>query len=156
MSILIAACWLTSGHGTTSPILANWGLQGRAIPNLFKWNVLVTSYEMVIADSAHLKTIDWRYTVIDEAHRLKNKVCLFASTTQLVFSRDLPFFSYSSASAGQQAGDGAAELRLLGRSAVDRHSAPKQHRGVVVTPQLSRSPKVPVLFPPWPRHILVG
>jgi SNF2 family DNA or RNA helicase len=42
----------------------------------------VTSYEMVIADSAHLKTIDWRYTVIDEAHRIKNKVRLSASTTQ--------------------------------------------------------------------------
>lgn len=87
MSILIAACWLTAGHDTTFPILANWGPQGRAIPNLFKWNVLVTSYEMMIVDSAHLKTIDWRYTVIDEAHRLKNKVSLFASTTQLS-SRD--------------------------------------------------------------------
>ena len=49
-------------------------LQGRAIPGLFKWNVLVTTYEMILADSALLKTIDWRYTVIDEAHRLKNKV----------------------------------------------------------------------------------
>jgi Rad3-related DNA helicase len=48
--------------------------QGRAIPGLFKWNVLVTTYEMVLADSALLKTVDWRYTVIDEAHRLKNKV----------------------------------------------------------------------------------
>ncbi|ELR12316.1 chromodomain helicase DNA binding protein family [Acanthamoeba castellanii str. Neff] len=51
----------------------NLDAEGRAISNLFKWNVLVTSYEMVIADSAHLKTIDWRYTVIDEAHRIKNK-----------------------------------------------------------------------------------
>jgi len=47
--------------------------KGRPIPNMLKWDVLVTTYEMVLADSTLLKNINWRYTVIDEAHRLKNK-----------------------------------------------------------------------------------
>lgn len=37
------------------------------------WDVLVTSYEMVIREKAVLKKFNWRYLVIDEAHRIKNE-----------------------------------------------------------------------------------
>ncbi|XP_050039578.1 SWI/SNF-related matrix-associated actin-dependent regulator of chromatin subfamily A member 5 [Dermacentor andersoni] len=38
-----------------------------------EWDVCVTSYEMVIREKAVLKKFNWRYLVIDEAHRIKNE-----------------------------------------------------------------------------------
>ncbi|XP_074567339.1 CHD3-type chromatin-remodeling factor PICKLE [Curcuma longa] len=38
-----------------------------------KFNVLLTSYEMVNMDSAVLKSIEWECMIVDEGHRLKNK-----------------------------------------------------------------------------------
>lgn len=37
------------------------------------WDVCVTSYEMVIKERAVFKKFNWRYMVIDEAHRIKNE-----------------------------------------------------------------------------------
>ncbi|RWS11514.1 SWI/SNF-related matrix-associated actin-dependent regulator of chromatin subfamily A member 5-like isoform X1 [Dinothrombium tinctorium] len=37
------------------------------------WDVCVTSYEMVIREKSVLKKFNWRYLVIDEAHRIKNE-----------------------------------------------------------------------------------
>jgi SWI/SNF-related matrix-associated actin-dependent regulator of chromatin subfamily A member 5 len=37
-----------------------------------KWDVLVTTYELVLAEKNSLKKIDWKYLIIDEAHRIKN------------------------------------------------------------------------------------
>uniref|UniRef100_A0A915IWU9 Helicase ATP-binding domain-containing protein n=1 Tax=Romanomermis culicivorax TaxID=13658 RepID=A0A915IWU9_ROMCU len=37
------------------------------------WDVLITSYENVLAEKATLKKFHWRYIVIDEAHRIKNE-----------------------------------------------------------------------------------
>jgi SNF2 family DNA or RNA helicase len=37
-----------------------------------KWEVLVTTYEMVLAEKGALKKINWKYIIIDEAHRIKN------------------------------------------------------------------------------------
>jgi SWI/SNF-related matrix-associated actin-dependent regulator of chromatin subfamily A member 5 len=37
------------------------------------WDVLVTSYEMIIREKSVLKKFNWRYMVIDEAHRIKNE-----------------------------------------------------------------------------------
>ncbi|XP_048131674.1 protein CHROMATIN REMODELING 4 isoform X2 [Rhodamnia argentea] len=37
-----------------------------------KFNVLLTTYEMVIADSSHLRGVPWEVLVVDEGHRLKN------------------------------------------------------------------------------------
>ena len=36
---------------------------------------MITSYEIVIADSKHLQKYPWRYVVVDEGHRLKNSNC---------------------------------------------------------------------------------
>ncbi|WOK99443.1 CHD3-type chromatin-remodeling factor PICKLE [Canna indica] len=38
-----------------------------------KFNVLLTSYEMINMDSSVLKSIDWECMIVDEGHRLKNK-----------------------------------------------------------------------------------
>jgi SNF2 family DNA or RNA helicase len=44
-------------------------------PYLFKFQALITTYEMVNADHAFLSRVPWQYVVVDEAHRLKNKDC---------------------------------------------------------------------------------
>ncbi|ETW09932.1 hypothetical protein H310_00360 [Aphanomyces invadans] len=41
--------------------------------NVYKFNVLVTSYQTLMADAELLQEIRWRYIVIDEAHKLKNR-----------------------------------------------------------------------------------
>jgi SWI/SNF-related matrix-associated actin-dependent regulator of chromatin subfamily A member 5 len=38
-----------------------------------KWDVLVTSYEGFLKERSKLAKIDWRYLIIDEAHRIKNE-----------------------------------------------------------------------------------
>ncbi|GLE01971.1 hypothetical protein PINS_up010809 [Pythium insidiosum] len=40
---------------------------------IYKFNVLVTSYQTLMADAEYLESIRWRYLVIDEAHKLKNR-----------------------------------------------------------------------------------
>nr|CCA16363.1 ChromodomainhelicaseDNAbinding protein 8 putative [Albugo laibachii Nc14] len=40
---------------------------------IYKFNVLVTSYQTLMADAEFLECIHWRYLVIDEAHKLKNR-----------------------------------------------------------------------------------
>lgn len=38
----------------------------------YKFNVLLTTYEMVLADYSHLRGVSWEVLVVDEGHRLKN------------------------------------------------------------------------------------
>ncbi|GJS13973.1 chromatin remodeling 4-like protein isoform X1 [Tanacetum coccineum] len=38
----------------------------------YKFNVLLTTYEMVLADSNHLSKVPWEVLIVDEGHRLKN------------------------------------------------------------------------------------
>lgn len=38
----------------------------------YKFNVLLTTYEMVLVDSSHLRGVQWEVLVVDEGHRLKN------------------------------------------------------------------------------------
>ncbi|ORX92777.1 hypothetical protein K493DRAFT_263097 [Basidiobolus meristosporus CBS 931.73] len=46
---------------------------GEVIPNFFKFDVVITTYEMITSGSLQLAPIQWRVAVFDEAHRLKNK-----------------------------------------------------------------------------------
>ena len=38
-----------------------------------EWDVCITSYECVIIEKACFKKFNWRFVVIDEAHRIKNE-----------------------------------------------------------------------------------
>ncbi|CAN1225431.1 Protein CHROMATIN REMODELING 4 [Linum grandiflorum] len=38
----------------------------------YKFHVLLTTYEMVLADAPHLRGVPWEVLVVDEGHRLKN------------------------------------------------------------------------------------
>lgn len=58
-----------------------------------EWNICVTSYEMILRERAVLKRFNWRYLVIDEAHRIKNEksklsemVREFRSTNRLLLT----------------------------------------------------------------------
>lgn len=43
------------------------------LENRKSWDVLLTTYEMILAEKSALKRYNWRYLVVDEAHRLKNE-----------------------------------------------------------------------------------
>ncbi|KNC96991.1 uncharacterized protein SPPG_07808 [Spizellomyces punctatus DAOM BR117] len=47
--------------------------QGHIIPDIYKFDIILTTYEMAMAGASHLRPIAWRCVVLDEAHRLKNK-----------------------------------------------------------------------------------
>ncbi|KAL5731346.1 DNA helicase [Ranunculus cassubicifolius] len=38
----------------------------------YRFNVLLTTYEMILADSSHLRGVPWEVLIVDEGHRLKN------------------------------------------------------------------------------------
>ncbi|KAL8143153.1 hypothetical protein V2J09_016185 [Rumex salicifolius] len=38
----------------------------------YKFNVLLTTYEMVLVDASHMRAIPWEVLIVDEGHRLKN------------------------------------------------------------------------------------
>ncbi|GAM18730.1 hypothetical protein SAMD00019534_019050 [Acytostelium subglobosum LB1] len=72
-------------HGQARPIIRDYEFyytdkKGKPT-NVTKFHTLITTYEMVISDRSFLSKIHWRYLVIDEAHRLKNKSCKL--TTEL-------------------------------------------------------------------------
>jgi hypothetical protein len=45
----------------------------KAAMNPSSFDVVITSYEMVIKEKNHFKKFHWRYIIIDEAHRIKNE-----------------------------------------------------------------------------------
>ncbi|XP_006005388.1 chromodomain-helicase-DNA-binding protein 8 isoform X2 [Latimeria chalumnae] len=49
--------------------------RGRLIPGAYKFDALITTFEMVLSDCPELREIEWRCVIIDEAHRLKNRNC---------------------------------------------------------------------------------
>uniref|UniRef100_A0A0A9YRD7 Chromodomain-helicase-DNA-binding protein 6 n=1 Tax=Lygus hesperus TaxID=30085 RepID=A0A0A9YRD7_LYGHE len=49
--------------------------KGNVMKDLPKFNVLITTFEIIITDFQDLKDFSWRICVIDEAHRLKNRNC---------------------------------------------------------------------------------
>ena len=49
--------------------------RGQRLAGIHKFNVFITTYEILLSDLYELREIEWRAIVIDEAHRLKNKNC---------------------------------------------------------------------------------
>lgn len=45
------------------------------IPNVYKFQVMITTFEVILSDCAELSSIKWVACIIDEAHRLKNRNC---------------------------------------------------------------------------------
>lgn len=62
-------------------ILQNYVMQA-------KFDVLVTSYEMVIREKNVLKKLAWHYIVIDEAHRIKNEQSALSQIIRLFYSKN--------------------------------------------------------------------
>ncbi|CAH0026479.1 unnamed protein product [Clonostachys rhizophaga] len=53
-----------------------------------KFDVCVTSYEMVLREKSHLKKFAWEYIIIDEAHRIKNEESSLSQVIRLFQSRN--------------------------------------------------------------------
>ena len=58
-----------------------------------KFDVCITSYEMILREKSHLKKLPWKYIIIDEAHRIKNEesslsqvIRLFSSLNRLLIT----------------------------------------------------------------------
>ncbi|KAK3760063.1 hypothetical protein RRG08_064733 [Elysia crispata] len=49
--------------------------KGKRIPDIYRFEALITTFEIILTDFELLADIDWRCAIIDEAHRLKNKNC---------------------------------------------------------------------------------
>lgn len=49
--------------------------QGRVIKGAYRFQAVITTFEMILGGCPELNAIDWRCVIIDEAHRLKNKNC---------------------------------------------------------------------------------
>lgn len=52
------------------------------------FDVLVTSFEMVIREKSQLKKFKWEYIVVDEAHRIKNEESSLSQIIRLFYSRN--------------------------------------------------------------------
>ena len=53
-----------------------------------KFDVCITSYEMILREKTHLKKFAWEYIIIDEAHRIKNEESSLAQIIRLFNSRN--------------------------------------------------------------------
>ncbi|XP_023582679.1 chromodomain-helicase-DNA-binding protein 9 isoform X5 [Trichechus manatus latirostris] len=49
--------------------------QGRIIRGAYRFQAIITTFEMILGGCGELNAIEWRCVIIDEAHRLKNKNC---------------------------------------------------------------------------------
>ncbi|QPG73854.1 hypothetical protein FOA43_001169 [Brettanomyces nanus] len=52
------------------------------------FDALISSYEIVIREKAILKKFNWRYIVVDEAHRLKNEDSLLSQIIRMFHSKN--------------------------------------------------------------------
>ncbi|KAI9671924.1 MAG: hypothetical protein M1817_002345 [Caeruleum heppii] len=52
-----------------------------------KFDVCITSYEMILREKSHLKKFAWEYIIVDEAHRIKNEESSLAQIIRLFSSR---------------------------------------------------------------------
>lgn len=61
---------------------------GKRSGRVYKFDVLITTFELVLKDAEQLGDIRWSYLVVDEAHRLKNsESALYRVRAKLDFSQ---------------------------------------------------------------------
>ncbi|KFA62787.1 hypothetical protein S40285_03798 [Stachybotrys chlorohalonatus IBT 40285] len=53
-----------------------------------KFDVCITSYEMILREKSHLKKFAWEYIIIDEAHRIKNEESSLSQHIRMFNSRN--------------------------------------------------------------------
>lgn len=53
-----------------------------------KFDVCITSYEMILREKSHLKKFAWEYIIVDEAHRIKNETSSLAQIIREFNSRN--------------------------------------------------------------------
>jgi SWI/SNF-related matrix-associated actin-dependent regulator of chromatin subfamily A member 5 len=53
-----------------------------------KFDVCITSYEMILREKSHLKKFAWEYIIIDEAHRIKNEESSLSQVIRMFNSRN--------------------------------------------------------------------
>uniref|UniRef100_A0AAR2K7X2 DNA helicase n=1 Tax=Pygocentrus nattereri TaxID=42514 RepID=A0AAR2K7X2_PYGNA len=58
--------------------------KGHLIPGAYKFDALITTFEMVLSDCPELREIYWRCVIIDEAHRLKNRNCKLLDSLKML------------------------------------------------------------------------
>uniref|UniRef100_A0A8C9TMH5 Chromodomain helicase DNA binding protein 9 n=1 Tax=Scleropages formosus TaxID=113540 RepID=A0A8C9TMH5_SCLFO len=49
--------------------------QGRVVRGTYRFQAIITTFEMILGGCPELNAVEWRCVIIDEAHRLKNKNC---------------------------------------------------------------------------------
>uniref|UniRef100_A0A8C3PYB7 Chromodomain helicase DNA binding protein 9 n=1 Tax=Chrysolophus pictus TaxID=9089 RepID=A0A8C3PYB7_CHRPC len=49
--------------------------QGRIVRGTYRFQAIITTFEMILGGCPELNAIEWRCVIIDEAHRLKNRNC---------------------------------------------------------------------------------
>lgn len=75
-----ASPWTRAGALTALPSSP----QDHLIPGAYKFDALITTFEMILSDCPELREISWRCVIIDEAHRLKNRNCKLLDSLKMM------------------------------------------------------------------------
>lgn len=62
-----------NGNEASRKIIREYELLVDGNPKRVKFNVLLTTYEYILADATFLSQLKWQFMAVDEAHRLKNR-----------------------------------------------------------------------------------
>jgi len=69
--------------------------EGNKIKDFYKFQAIITTYEIILSDLELLRSIEWRCIIIDEAHRLKNKNCSLIKGLRIFDFVSFVFFNSS-------------------------------------------------------------
>ncbi|KAI7581351.1 SNF2 family DNA-dependent chromodomain-containing ATPase, partial [Hortaea werneckii] len=62
-----------NGNEAARKVIREYELLVNNNPKKVKFNVLLTTYEYILADATFLSQLKWQFMAVDEAHRLKNR-----------------------------------------------------------------------------------